>query len=266
MDATILRNIPAFSAVADDDLAGIAGLLEVRRYAPRQSILFFGDSGADLFVVRTGKVVVSYPDESGQEIAIVEMGPGSIFGEISLLDGGPRTANVRAATDVEALVLARDAFVAFMLQRPSVAVHVLTVLAARQRGLLDKLRGIRNVNEADLAERTVTQRRLSRVAGIFASERFLLANLVVIVAWIGLNLVLHARGGPAFDEPPTFFWLGFLISVEAIVITMFVLNAQRHQAERDRIHADLEYQVNVKAHMEVMELHRKLDRLLQIVE
>jgi uncharacterized membrane protein len=65
------------------------------------------------------------------------------------------------------------------------------------------------------------------------------------------------------DEPPTFFWLGFMITAESIVVAMFVLNAQRRQAERDRVRADLEYQVNVKAHVEVMELHRKMDRLME---
>jgi uncharacterized membrane protein len=206
---------------------------------------------------------VSYPDESGAEVELERMGAGSIFGEISLLDGGSRTANVRALTAVEALSLPRDEFVTFMLNRPSVAVHVLTVFAARQRALLEKLRGIRNVNDADRLSKSSAGRLLGMVAGLFASERFLLANLVLIAGWIVVNLLLRASGVTPFDEPPTYFWLGFLISVEAIVITMFVLNAQRHQAERDRIHADFEYQVNVKAHMEVVDLHRKLDRLLE---
>ncbi len=266
MDTTLLRQIPIFAAVSDAELVELAALLEPRQHAPGQPIVFLGDRGGEMFVIRSGKVIVSVPDESGREVAIEALGPGSIFGEISLLDGGPRSANVRAETVVETLSLQRDDFVQFMLQRPTVAVHVLTVLAARQRGLLERLRGIRNVNDAELAGRTALQRRLSGIAGVFASERFLVANLVLIAAWIGLNLFLRASGRASFDDPPTFFWLGFLISVEAIVITMFVLNAQRHQAERDRLHADFEYQVNVKAHMEVMELHRKLDRLLESVE
>lgn len=266
MDISLLRNIPLFAAVSNDELAELATLLEVREYAPRQPIVFLGDTGAEMFIVQSGRVVVSYPDETGHEVTIEEMGPGAFFGEISLLDGGPRTTNITAATAVTLLSLPREAFVQFMLQRPSVAVHVVTVLGARQRGLLEKLRGIGNVNEADLASQTTMQRRLSRVASLFASERFLVTNLLVIAAWIGANLALMAAGRLPFDEPPTFFWLGFVISVEAIVVTMFVLNAQRHQTERDRIRADFEYQVNVKAHMEVMELHRKLDRLLEATE
>jgi uncharacterized membrane protein len=262
VDLELLRRIPIFAAIPDEELAELAELLVHRSYAAGQPIIFLGDTGADLFLLQSGRAVVSYPNERGREVDIEELGPGSFFGEISLLDGGPRTANVRAVTPVDVLLLQRNDFMQFLLQRPAVAVDALTVLATRQRGMIEKLRGIRNVNEAELSERTRAQRIMSRVARVFASERFLLANIALIAIWILANLGLRALGMRAFDEPPTYFWLGFVISVEAIVITMFVLNSQRQQAERDRIHADLEYEVNVKAHMEVMELHRKLDRLL----
>jgi uncharacterized membrane protein len=55
--------------------------------------------------------------------------------------------------------------------------------------------------------------------------------------------------------------LAFLITLEAILLSMFVLSSQRRQAERDRIRSDLEYQVNIKAHLEVMQLHQKIDRM-----
>jgi uncharacterized membrane protein len=266
VDTTLLRNIPIFSGISDEELEELADLLEPRAFAPLQPIVFVGDSGTEMFILRSGDVIVSVPDEAGKEVPIERMGPGSFFGELSLLDGGPRTANVRAVTAVEALSLQRADFVQFLLRRPSAAVHMLTVLGARQRGLLEKLRGIRNVNEAETLGQSPLQRRLSRVAAVFASEWFLMGNLLLIASWIVMNLVLRALGQPHFDDPPTFFWLGFMLTVEAIVVAIFVLNAQRRQAERDRIHADLEYQVNVKAHMEVMELQRKMDRLLASIE
>lgn len=266
MDATLLRNIPMFSSLADAELSALAELVEVHTYPAGQPIVLIGDHGTDLFVVRSGTIIVSYPDESGREVSLVEMGPGSFFGEISILDGGPRTANVRAGTASELLTLPRDAFVRFLLAHPAAAIHVITVLGARQRGVLEKLRGIRNVNDAVSGDETPLQRRLAGIARVFASERFLLANLVAIGAWIAVNLFLRRSGRAAFDDPPTFFFLGFLIAVEAVVIAMFVLNAQRRQAERDRIRADFEYQVNVKAHVEVMDLHRKMDRLLEKAE
>ena len=138
---------------------------------------------------------------------------------------------------------------------------MITVLAHDSAGL-EKLRASGTSTTRSQGE-TRLQQRLALVARVFASEKFLLANLVVVSTWIAVNLLLRASGRAAFDAPPTFFFLGFLIAVEALVIAIFVLNAQRRQAERDRIRADLEYQVNVKAHVEVMDLHRKMDRLME---
>jgi CRP-like cAMP-binding protein len=263
LDWALLSNIPLFSKLTQDELGTLIALLKTRKYAESEPVVFLGDDGSDFYIVQHGKVAVSHPDDSGKEVTLAYLGPGQFFGEISLLDGGPRTATVRAATDVTLISLERVQFVEFLLQHPAASVHILTILGARQRELLEKLRGIRNVNEAVMKEQSRLQRGLSRCASVFASEKFLLLNLGFFVAWIVVHAWLNPKKINWVDEPPTFFWLGFMITVESIVIAMFVLNAQRRQAERDRVRGDLEYQVNVKAHVEVMELHRKVDRLLE---
>jgi CRP/FNR family cyclic AMP-dependent transcriptional regulator len=263
VDWALLLNIPLFSKLSPVELTALTLLLKTKKFAESEPIVYLGDDGSEFFIVQHGKVGVSHPDESGKEVTLAELGPGNFFGEISLLDGGPRTANVRAVVDVTLLSLERGQFVQFLLLHPAAAVHILTILGARQRELLEKLRGIRNVNEAVLKQQTRLQRTVSRLAGIFASERFLLANLVFITTWVLVHSLLWRDKIKWVDEPPTFFWLGFIITAESIVVAMFVLNSQRRQAERDRVRGDLEYQVNVKAHVEVMELHRKVDRLLE---
>jgi CRP-like cAMP-binding protein len=263
VDPTLLGNIPLFSKLSVEEVAALTGLLRARKFAASEPVVYIGDDGSEFYVVQLGKVAVSHPDETGKEVVLAELGPGNFFGEISLLDGGPRTATVRAATDVTLLSLERGAFVQFLLKHPSAAVHILTILGARQRDLLEKLRGLRNVNEAVAGEQTRLQQVLTRFARIFASERFLLCNLLFFVSWVVVHTWLARDKINWIDQPPTFFWLGFMITAESIVIAMFVLNAQRRQAERDRVRADLEYQVAVKAHVEVMELHRKVDRLLE---
>jgi CRP/FNR family transcriptional regulator, cyclic AMP receptor protein len=265
-DGSVLAGIELFSKLTADELAALGRLLKTRRFGAGQTVVLIGDRGTDFYVVQQGRVHVSAPDESGKEVAIAELGPGNFFGEISLLDGGPRTATVRAgqATGGATLLsLERAQFVQFLVSHPQASVHILTTLGARQRDLLDKLRGIRNVNEAVAGEQTRLQRVLSSVANVFSSERFLILNLTFIVIWMVVHSILWRDKIVWLDQPPTFFWLGFMVTVEAIVVAMFVLNAQRRQAERDRVRADLEYQVNVKAHVEVMELHRKVDRLLE---
>jgi CRP/FNR family cyclic AMP-dependent transcriptional regulator len=264
-DSALLGRIPLFSKLTPSELADLTRLLKARKFAPGEPIVFIGDNGTEFYIVQLGKVGVSHPDDAGKEVALAELGPGNFFGEISLLDGGPRTATVRAVSAVTLLCLDRDAFVDFLLGHPAAAVHILTILGARQRELLEKLRGIRNVNEAVDDQQTRLQRTLSRCASIFASEKFLVLNMIFFVVWMVVFFVIYPKKDEIkwMDEPPTFFMLGFMITVEAIVISMFVLNAQRRQAERDRVRGDLEYQVNVKAHIEVMELHRKVDKLLE---
>lgn len=264
-DPTIVSNIPLFAKLTPEQVRELAALLRTRRFGPSQPVMFIGDDGSEFYILQVGRVEVSQPDERGQEIRLATLGPGQFFGELSLLDGGPRTATIRAVTDVILLSLGRAEFVEFLVKHPTAAVHILTVLGARQRDLLEKLRGIRNVNEAIGTEQTRLQWMLSKMADLFASEKFLLGNLLFFALWMMVHVWLKSRSGQAvnwIDDPPTFFWLGFMITVQSIVISMFVLNSQRRQAERDRVRADLEYQVNVKAHMEVMELHRKVDKLL----
>ena len=78
-------------------------------------------------------------------------------------------------------------------------------------------------------------------------------------------MILKRVRNESFDDPPSFSVLGLIITVEALFISLFVLISQAHQGVRDRIRADLDYQVNLKAHQEVMQLHQKVDRLQAVV-
>jgi uncharacterized membrane protein len=145
------------------------------------------------------------------------------------------------------------------------AIHMMSVVGQRQRETVEKLRGIRNVNEAVAERRTPVQRFSERIARLAASEAFLLANLLFFAIWMVGNFLTHKKPIDFHDAPPVFAILEFLVSLEAIILSMFVLNSQRRQTERDSIKADLDYQVNRLAHLEIMQLHEKLDRLREEV-
>lgn len=270
MDKDLLRNIPLFAKLSDADRADLAGLMKRRDYAAMEPIFWVGEAGDDMFVVSHGKVRLSLPDDEGHDVTIAVIGPGTFFGELSLLDGGPRTATARAETDAGLFSLDRKGFYEFLERHPAAAVYMISVLGARQREALDKLRQVRNVNEE--VEQVVTpfQRVIDRAAAIGASVPFLIANLVFIAGWITFHSLTYNAARernpslpPIFfnDTPPTFFWLCLMIGVESILLTMFVLNSQRLSAKRDRIRADLEYQINLKAQTEITNLHRKMDRI-----
>jgi uncharacterized membrane protein len=256
----VLSRIPLFAALSADERADLGGLLKTRLYQPQSPVFWIGEQGTEFYIVERGRVAVSCPDEQGKEVTLAHLGPGHFFGEISLLDGGARTATVRAEDDTSLLTLTREHFHEFIREHPSAAVHMLSVLGKRQRETNERLRGVRNVNEAIEENLTTWGRVSAKIATLSASQTFVLLNVVFFGGWMVINMALEAMGKEAFDAAP-FGLAGFICSVEALFISLFVLVSANQQGERDRIRADLDYQVNLKAQYEVMQLHRKLDRL-----
>src|SRR5262245_58039676 len=102
-----LDRIPMFASLSEADRSALARLLVPRRHEAGEQIFQAGEPGRELFVVESGRVEVSARDESDREIQLSVLGPGTFFGEISLLDGGVRTASVRALEGVALLALDR---------------------------------------------------------------------------------------------------------------------------------------------------------------
>ena len=257
----VLGYIPLFANLPAAERAELNQLLKTRKFAAHQPVVWLGEQGDDFYIVHSGKVTVSAPDETGKEVTLSTLSSGQFFGEISLLDGGPRTATVRTATDATMLVLAREDFLNFLRRHPDAAIYMLTILGNRQRETNEKLRGIRNVNEAVAQQQSRWGVIAERIATISANQWFVLLNLFFFVLWVVVNVLLKVTGRTPWDDPPSFGTLGFMVTIEALFISLFVLISQGQQGERDRIRADLDYQVNLKAHQEVMQLHQKVDRL-----
>lgn len=258
-----LAHIPLFARL---DEAGLKALLAGMRRQPvkaQEVVFWFGDRGDTLYIVDQGSVAITAPDVRGEHVLLDTLGPGGMFGELSLLDGGPRSATVRALTDGALLTLSRDVFHAFLRQRPDVAIDVLQILGARQRASTAAIRGLQNPNRV-IAEATTTWQRASDViAAVAASQAFTLTHLTWFAGWILLNTLAAAGLLPAvlgFDRYP-FGLLTLIVSLEAIFLSIFVLVSQNRQSDRDRIRTDLDYQVNVKAHVEIMGIVERLDRI-----
>lgn len=261
MSHDILGSIPLFAQLPPAERGELEKMLKTQKYPANHPVVWLGEQGEDFYIVQHGKVLVSCPDETGKEVILSTLGPGHFFGEISLLDGGPRTATVRTSVDSEFLVLSREDFLDFLMAHPDAAIYMLGVLGKRQRETNEKIRGIRNVNEAVAEKRTRWAVIAERIANISASQWFVMLNFLFFGAWVVVNVGLKLTGHTPWDDPPSFGTLGFMVTIEALFISLFVLISQGQQGERDRIRADLDYQVNLKAHQEVMQLHQKVDRL-----
>jgi len=257
MDRNLLVNIPLFAGLPPAELEELAGLLKRRDFKAAEPIFWVGDAGTGSYIIQSGRVTMSCPDEHGRDISLSVLGPGDFLGEICLLDGGPHMATARAQTDVILGSLSRAELMTFLKHWPDAANHVISSLGAQQRAVWQRLRGVTNVN-AVIEERATTWQRVADViASVSASRAFVLVHMAWFASWMIFNVV---KGKDAPDPYP-FGLLTMIVSLEAIFLSIFVLISQNRAGQKDRIRADLDYQVNLKAQHEIMRLHEKFDQL-----
>jgi CRP/FNR family cyclic AMP-dependent transcriptional regulator len=237
------------------------GQVETHRFAAGRIVFNVGDPGDSLYLIRSGEVEVFYKDDTGNRIVLERLGPGKFFGEVSLLDGGPRTASVLVLHDLETLRVERDGFVRFVKEQPASAMRLLSALGRRLRTTTDRLRhtATRNVNTETEEHRTFFEYGADIVTNFSGSIPFLLFHLAVFISWFPINLGMIPAIKP-FDPFP-FGLLCMLVSLEAVILSMFVLISQRRENAKDRVRSDIEYDVNLKAEMEIAHLHEKVDQL-----
>lgn len=115
----ILKKIPFFAQLSDEDLEAIAAKVEMQYFGPEQVIFEQGDYGEEMYVIKRGKVEVSRDFN-----VLAELSDNAFFGEMALVSDEPRNATIKATTDVEALVLKKDDFKQLLETKPSIAAVV----------------------------------------------------------------------------------------------------------------------------------------------
>ena len=270
MSVDLLRSIPLFASLDHEELTGLAELLKTQVYSKHDTIFWMHEKGEHLYIVESGTVRISYTDKEGLETDLATLREGSFFGELSLIDGGPHSATARAATETILLKLDRASFYHFLTTHQKLSYALLQVLSQRLRANTAKVGGIVNANEQLDAERSSFQMFIDRVAKGLTSGRFLSLYVLFIIVWILIQTVVYLKtqSKPVdfIDVPPTFFILGFVITLTSFLLTILILNSQRRQAQSDRIRSDIEYQVNLKSQTEIMKLQLKMDELTEMVK
>ena len=267
-EAALLAEVPFFSLLDEEERTTLASQVEVVRHPAGHLLFSVGDPGESLYVIRTGVIEVFVKNDTGQRIVLETAGPRDFFGEMSLLDGGPRTASVMVSEDLEALRVDRDDILRLLEKHPTAAVDLLTAMGRRLRQTGELLRhtASRNVNKEAADTRGRVQRTADWIAEFSGSLTFLNLHLLFFFAWIVLNTEWVRKLDWAWLLPYTAFdpfpygLLTMSVSLEAIVLSVFVLLSQNRQVAKDRIRSDVEYDVNLKAELEVAHLHEKVDR------
>ena len=259
----LFSGIPLFERLSSEERYVLAELSELVAF-PRGTILFQrGDPGEALYIVRSGSVALWMKDFTGELIELETCGPGHLFGELALFDGGARTATAEALEHTETIMLGRDQFLEFLQNRPGIAIEVLAGLASRLRRAneIERTRTSRNVNAEIRLQLGIIDRIADGIATFAGSMPFLYLHIALFAGWIVVNLDL-IPGVVVFDPFP-FGLLTMSVSLEAIFLSMFVLLSQNLQRAKEWVRADIEYNVNLKAEREVAHLHEKIDHLHQ---
>ena len=259
-DPRFLSNIKMFELLNEDDRQALAKVVDELSIQAGHTLFQAGDPGDSLFIIKFGEIELYIKDTAGQKIVLTTAATGDMFGELAMLDTGPRTATALALTNAEVLVLDRSDLMLLFQRKPEAALHMLAALSGltRKADELLRTRVSRNVNEEMEVHSTPLQKVADWIAWFSGSMSFLMLNGAWFIIWISLNTVFGVR----FDPFP-FGLLTMIVSLEAIFLSCFVLVSQNRQAEKDRVRADIEYEVNIKAELEIAHLHEKTDRIYE---
>src|SRR5689334_20189990 len=256
-DAALLAEVPFFQLLDEQERSILADQLDTVNFPAGHVLFNYGDPGDSLYVIRAGEVEAFLKDDTGARILLERSSAGDFFGELSLLDSGPRTASIVVTQDLEALRVDRSDLDHLLRLRPAAALALLTAMGRRMRLTSERLRhtASRNVNEEVEDKRTIIQKVADWIAEFSGSIPFLGIHIVIFFVWIVWNELPFL---PHFDPYP-YGLLTMSVSLEAIVLSVFVLLSQNRQAAKDRVRADIEYDVNLKAELEVAHLHEKVE-------
>jgi len=263
IDASILNEVEHLRELKPNERAALSEKIDLLRFSAGQAVFNYGDPGHAMYIVRSGEVEIYVKNDQGEKIVLETSQPGDIFGELSLLDGGTRTAWVVALNDVELLRLDREHFEDYVRQCTPAALNLLSVAARRLRKSDEMIRRTvtRNVNDVAEEQGTVLTRLADAVPSFTGSVGSLAFHAVFLGGWIALNLSL-IRNLKAFDPYP-FEFLSVIVSLEAIFLTLFVLTSQNRQRARDRIRSDIEFESSINTETKIAFLHEKIDKLAE---
>ena len=254
-----LRSVPLFSSLNDEATKSLRNLLTEMEVSVGTQVCRAGDTGDAMYLIERGRVRISITDDDGKQLILTELAQGDFFGEMSLIDGRQRSANALVIEDAKLAVLAREDFLTFVRSNSDVALAMLSALSERLRRTDELLRTrvSRNANEVEELQATLADRAADLIAKFGGSWKFILASVGVMAFWIILNSYILENG---FDPAP-YLILSLALGVIAGMQGPIIMMSQNRQGEKDRLRADLDYQVNLKNELSLVEVLRRLDVL-----
>jgi len=259
MTLDAIRSVPLFASLHDDAATELRDLLNTRDVISGDVLFRAGDEGDAMYLIESGRIRISVKDEDQRKIVLAELARGDFFGEMAIIDGKQRSADADVIEDGRLAVLSRERFLKFINDNPIVALEMLSATFSRLRHT-DKMlqqRVSRNVNEEQEKRMTISDRAADAIAEFGGSWKFIITAVGIIIAWIIFNSYVLVRG---FDPVP-YQMLNLVMGIIAGLQAPIIMMSQNRQGSKDRLRADLDYQVNLKNELALTEVLRRLDVL-----
>ncbi len=258
-DPDVLKQVPLFSGLDDDEIAVLAGQTEMKSFAPRQRIYKLGDSGGRGYVLVSGGVRIVTIDEDHQEVVVGEPAPGEFFGFASMLEQTPHQTEAIATEETVCIEVDRNDILVLIQRKPHAGMDMLAVLGhqfhASQQ--LVRVRANRHPNEVIEGQVTLGEQVADSVATFGGSWTFIILFGCILAVYTMINVRLR---GAAWDPYP-FILLNLFLSMLAAIQAPVIMMSQNRQDKKDRLRGELDYDVNRRAHAEIQGLAHKLNLL-----
>ena len=255
----VLKHVPLFALLDDEEAAVLAGQVKLRTFAPRQRIYKIGDTSGQAYVVVSGRVRVATVDQDQQEVVVDEPSHGEFFGFASMLEQTPHQTEAAAIDEAVCIEVDRKDIAVLLQRKPLAGMDMLQVLGKQFHASqsLVRLRANRHPNEVIEKDATFGERIADVVAGFGGSWTFIIAFGVALAVYMTIDAVL---GKKAWDPYP-YILLNLFLSMLAAVQAPIIMMSQNRQDTKDRLRGELDYDVNRRAEAEIQGLARKLNLL-----
>ncbi len=253
----VLKHVPLFASLDDEESAVLAGHVEVVTFKPRQRIYKIGDASGRAYIVVSGRVRVTTVDQDHQEVVIDEPSHGEFFGFASMLEQTPHQSEATAVDEAVCIEVDREDIVVLLTRKPMAGMDMLQVLGRQFHASqqLVRLRASRNANEIIDKEATFGERIADAVAGFGGSWTFIISFLLSLVVYVTISRLM---GSKAWDPYP-FILLNLFLSMLASIQAPVIMMSQNRQDTKDRLRSELDFDVNRRAEAEIQGLARKLN-------
>jgi uncharacterized membrane protein len=258
-DMEVLKRVPLFGLLDDEELAVLAAQVELKTFAARQRIYKMGEMARGAYVVVEGTVRVTTIDEDKQEVVVDQPGEGEFFGFASMLAQTTHQTDAFTMTDTTCIEVDRKDIGTLVHKKPDAGLDMMAVLGRQFQSAqnLVRIRAHRNPNVMIEEEETFGERVADAVAAFGGSWIFIIVALTTLVVYALANIRL---GSKAWDPYP-FILLNLFLSMLAAIQAPVIMMSQNRQDKKDRLRSELDFDVNRHAHAEIQGLAHKLNLL-----